>query len=94
MATLKTVPLFNALSETLMLSLASGLELRQFGAGEEVFRENEDGDSFYIVRKGRVDIRKKSKTLRSLGVNAYFGERALIELQTRSATAVAVEPGT
>jgi signal transduction histidine kinase len=64
-----------------------------------IFREGDQGDSFYIVKKGRVEITKSvlehtdtQVELKVFGPHEYFGEMALIDKNPRSATARAVTP--
>ena len=59
-----------------------------------LFKENEVGDSFYIVQNGEIAIRKGSITLETIHSKDYFGELALFDQQTRSASAVATMPTT
>jgi CRP-like cAMP-binding protein len=71
------------------------MRIREFAAGEVVFRENEVGETAYVIEQGRVEV------VRSLGGNnihlAYlgpgepFGEMGMIEEKPRSATVIAVE---
>lgn len=61
-----------------------------FAAGEMVFVEGEHGDTMYIVLKGHVEIRMGEKVLEVAGPGTVFGEMALINLTTRSATAIAL----
>ena len=67
---------------------------------EEVFEENDyiihqgtHGDTFYIISKGHVEIKKHDETtgedsvLREMGEGSYFGEMALLsedDLRTAS----------
>ena len=60
-----------------------------FAAGEMVFVEGEAGDTMYVVLKGHVDIRVGEKLLEVAGPGTVIGEMALINLSSRSATAIA-----
>ena len=64
-------------------------------AGEQVFRENEEGSRAYIVDSGNVRISRSGPdgaelTLTTLERGDLFGELALIDAKPRSATAHAV----
>jgi len=75
-------------------------------AQEEKFRKNQgifsaaaSGDSLYIVMEGRVKIYSSSasgkvKTLAYLEKGDFFGEMALLEEQSRSASAKALDDST
>ena len=54
-----------------------------------VFKQGDPGDSFFIVKEGRVDIIKDGVFLRTIGKNDFFGERAILYNESRSANAVA-----
>ena len=71
--------------------------VRFFGEGAVIFREDEIGTEMFVIIQGQVEIRKStgtssSKILTTLHSGDMFGEMAVIEKQSRSATAVAVQP--
>ncbi len=71
--------------------------LRLFSPGKVIFEEGEPGDVMYIIIQGEVEIRKKTaasttKTLTVLHEGDIFGEMALIEKKSRSASAIATQP--
>ena len=70
----------------------AGFPLQRFAAGDRIFVQDDDGNSMYVVRSGRVNITTYGTILESVGPNGIFGEMALIDGSPRSATAVASEP--
>ena len=60
-----------------------------FSSGEMVFAEGDFGDTMYIVLEGHVEIRIGGRTLEVAGPGTVIGEMSLINLSTRSATAIA-----
>ncbi|HEX3052350.1 MAG TPA: cyclic nucleotide-binding domain-containing protein [Aggregatilineaceae bacterium] len=68
----------------------------QYEPGEIVFGEGDDGDFLALIWSGQIAIIKgQSETLTILGYRGsgeVIGEMAVIEKQSRSATAVALEP--
>ena len=60
-----------------------------FVSGEMVFKEDEPGDTMYVVLEGHVEIRVGEKVLEVAGPGTVIGEMALISLSNRSATAIA-----
>jgi CRP-like cAMP-binding protein len=72
--------------------------LYSYGAGENVFKQGETGDAFYIVYKGKVGIKVKkgffsfAKQVAQLGEGDFFGEIALISRDKRGATVQTLEP--
>mmetsp|Transcript_37602 Transcript_37602/g.80214 ORF Transcript_37602/g.80214 Transcript_37602/m.80214 type:complete len:678 (+) Transcript_37602:178-2211(+) len=67
-------------------SMALAVKTQSFSAGEAIVREGEKGDVFYVITKGTVIVSKQRKKLASLGVNSFFGEKALLSSDTRNAT--------
>ena len=71
-------------------------EERNLVGGEELFRENDPGDSLFIVQSGRVDIFKNirgdvDRSLASFGPGDVIGEMSFIDGARRSATARTTE---
>lgn len=77
------------------LSSSIGQELQnlRFQAGECIFREGEKGDIAYIIEEGVVEIvtesDKRVTVLNILTTGDIFGELALVDGSTRSASAYA-----
>ncbi|MBN8996779.1 MAG: cyclic nucleotide-binding domain-containing protein [Rhizobiales bacterium] len=60
--------------------------------GRVVFIRGDEGDKAYIVESGRIDIREGGRVIEAMQPGEIFGELALIDGETRSASAVAVGP--
>lgn len=64
-----------------------------FQPEDEVVREGETGDSFYVILKGTVrvmvDDLGSTKQVAVLGPGSFFGEMSVVTTQPRSATVVA-----
>lgn len=90
------VDLFEELSSEYLVKLNNIAKVVLFKKDTYIFRENEIGDSFYIIIEGKVSITKiinieandHETGLMELTSNDYFGEMALIEEQGRSASAL------
>ena len=67
----------------------------QLAEGQHMFREHESGDAAFVVLDGKISIYRTTGqgevVLATLGKGAMFGEMALIDNQTRMASAKAVE---
>jgi CRP-like cAMP-binding protein len=72
------------------LLLRPEVPTRNFAAGATIFREGEQGDEFFVVVRGKVEIRTGDRRLEILGPRGIFGEMALIDDSPRSATVVAL----
>ncbi len=60
--------------------------------GEAIFRTDEPAETFYVVERGQVEIRRGDARVALLGAGEHFGERALVRNQAHSASAHAVTP--
>ena len=94
---LKAMRLLSQIPERQLAGLAEFLRIKELDAGAVVFQEGSTGMSLYFVSSGRVRISKNgsdgsSTDLAMLGPGDFFGEMALIEQATRSASAVALGP--
>lgn len=69
----------------------NGVSLQSFAAGDKIFVTDDDASVMYVVRSGRVNIMASGVVLETVGPGGLFGEMALIDGESRSATAVAVE---
>lgn len=63
-------------------------------AGEVIFEQGAAGDAYYLVVRGSVSIVRDGHELAVLGPREGFGEMAILDQETRSATARAAEPAT
>ncbi|EAN31256.2 Protein kinase domain protein [Theileria parva strain Muguga] len=88
LSVIKKMYIFRYLSEAHLDMLIKKFKSKRYKKGEYIIREGEVGDSFYIISKGDVDIIKSGTRLRTLGKNDYFGERALLYDEPRTASVV------
>lgn len=83
---LSGIPIFSPLTEAAVEHLASALRPLALAAGEIVFYEGDDGDGFFIVEEGEVEVAKGGMRVAQLGAGGYFGEIALLRDVPRTAT--------
>jgi CRP/FNR family transcriptional regulator, cyclic AMP receptor protein len=91
---LRSIPMFDGLSDQDLSELAQTLERRGFPAGASVFEMGEQGSAMYLVESGDVNIHlpgdgSRRISLKDLASGEYFGELALFDHMPRSASALA-----
>ena len=87
---LSKVQIFKNLPRIKLFNLSEKILEEKFNDGESIVKEGEDGDKFYIIKNGRVEILVGGKYIRTLNESEYFGERALFFHEKRSATIKAI----
>ncbi len=83
---LLSIPIFAPLPPPVVEHLASRLVPLRAPAGEEIVRRGEQGDRFYIVAVGEVEVLLEGEPRRREGPGSYFGEIALLRDVPRTAT--------
>lgn len=99
MQQVKNCSAFRNLPLELFPDLVQRLKSRQVSAGEEVVRQGEPGEAFYLLSKGRAEVWEHDaydpglQKVNEMGPGDSFGEQAIIMGGTRSATVRMVEEG-
>jgi CRP-like cAMP-binding protein len=91
-ALLRTLDLFEPLTRRRLERLAAAVVALQFAAGAVIVREGDEGDYFYVVVDGEVEVSCFGRRLVRRGAGEYFGEVALLRRVPRMATVVARTP--
>jgi Cyclic nucleotide-binding domain len=89
---LRGVGLLRPLPMPAIESLAAHVGHTRMAAGEEVFRQGEHGDSFYVIKQGEADVIGDGRLVRTMGPGDGFGEIALMRDTVRTATVRARTP--
>jgi len=89
---LKKVEIFAQLKDEYLAGIAQSLREKGFQEGDVVFKQGDIGRSMYIITSGKVEINAAGKVLAILEKGDFFGEMSVLDLEPRSATAVAAEP--
>lgn len=93
-ALVRSVNLFSDTPADIVDQIATLLEPRHFEVGEVIFRKGDPGDCMYIVGHGSVQIHDEDLILNVLHTGDVFGEMALLDAESRMASAMASEETT
>jgi len=93
---LQKVEIFKPLTDKDITTLADHSSILRYTRGETMVRQDDSGDSLYIIRSGSVEItlrtgKNEPVVLASLGPGKCFGEMSLLTGEPRSATVTALE---
>ncbi len=87
---LQSVPLFQSLGKKELEMLSRTFVDRTFPAGREITAEGGGGVGFFLIESGSVAVSVGGVDRGTLGPGEHFGEIALIDGGTRTATLTAV----
>ncbi len=96
---LRAKTLLQKLPQVKVVPYPNVINNRVYKAGEVIFTESELGNTFYIIKSGKVRIsklqknEKKEMTIATLIGGDIFGEMAILNDKPRNATATMVESG-
>ena len=83
-------PMFEKLDPSEIMEIIHIVEVKQYQAGDIIFRENDAGDAWFVLYRGAVDVLKHGATgekkITALGPQACFGEISILDGSPRSAT--------
>jgi len=77
-----------------LAGIASLTDVVHMEKDEVLFQQGDPGDAFYMVVEGGIRISRGEHDLAVLGAREGFGEMAILDRDTRSATATATVPTT
>jgi MFS family permease len=92
LALLGRLAIFAPLGPATLEQLASKLQPHAYWAGLNVFSQGDDGDRFYVIVDGEIEIAADGEPVARLGPGECFGEIALLRDVPRTATARVVAP--
>jgi len=86
---LANVDLFRDLDNRELREIAVAMKEYTFEAGREIVTQGQNGVGFFVIADGTAKVTIDGCDIRTLGAGDYFGEIALIDEGSRSATITA-----
>ncbi len=88
---IEKVEMLSPVSKTELRKLVGRLNIMPYAAGEVPVRQGDPGDSFYIIKSGRVNVivektSGESAVVATLGPGNFFGEMSLLTGAVRTAS--------
>jgi len=90
--TLKEVPVFSKCSNRDLKFVASAMEEIRVPAGQELTRQGQRNNAFYVVLEGEAKVVIDGKAVKVLGQGDFFGEISMMDFSPASATVTASKP--
>jgi serine/threonine protein kinase len=92
--TLRTLEFFHEFSHAEIWEILRASEWREYETGDEIIREGEMDDRFYIIVDGQVVVQSGRRDVGTMGVGNCFGETSYVRGARRTATIRAKTPVT
>lgn len=89
---LKSALLFEETADDVLADVASLLRVVDVGEGERVVVKGDVGDALYLVEHGALSVHDGEREFARLGPRDVFGELAVLDPESRSASVTALEP--
>jgi CRP-like cAMP-binding protein len=90
----RTLPIFAGCTEDELEEIDRLADEVKIEEGRVILRQGDLGQEFAFIIEGEADIVKDGVTVATIGPGAYFGEVALLDAVTRTASVVARTPMT
>ena len=88
---LESVPVLSTLSAEIRTQIAERSKIAEYGAGEFIVRQGDQGDSLYIIRTGSCGVyiaknEKQENKIATINSGEFFGEMSLLTGEPITAT--------
>jgi len=90
-AILRKVDLFSDIPEIALEQLAPLVRKMEFHPNQKVIEKGEEGNSLFIIAKGRVRVHDKEEIVARLDAGSFFGEISFLDTAPRSMSVTADE---
>jgi CRP-like cAMP-binding protein len=88
---LRTVPLFQGMTESAIAAIADLAEPAEFSPGDVLVRQGDPGETLLVIVAGGAAVNQNGIVLRQLASGDFLGEISLIDGGRRTATVTAVD---
>lgn len=88
---LKQVPFFSDVSTKSLDHFSKNLQPEAYKKNESIFKKDDSGNSMYAILSGKVKVHENNHIYGYLSQGECFGEYALIDNKSRSASITAIE---
>jgi putative ABC transport system ATP-binding protein len=93
---LKQCEVFSHLTTSTLTNIAEQMEQESHSAGTVLIRQGDEGDKFYLIKRGVVEVivnrgKPDEAKVATLSKGQFFGETALLTGAPRNATVIAIE---
>lgn len=88
---LKKVPFFSEVSKTSLINLCKHIQIQTFYRNDPIVDKGDVGDAMYAILEGEVKVHEHRHNFGQLVQGDCFGEYALIDDETRSASVTAIK---
>jgi cGMP-dependent protein kinase len=88
---LKQVQILRGVSDEKLAALKDAMKVESFAPGQVIVEQNSEGNAFFIIKKGKVQVSIDGHVVREITKLDYFGERSVIFNQKRTASVIACE---
>jgi CRP/FNR family transcriptional regulator, cyclic AMP receptor protein len=86
---LKSIPLFQTISDDELSEIAPFAEEASVEAGTQLVREGDFSYEFFAIEDGQAEVTRGGEHLADLGPGDFFGEIGVLERDLRTASVVA-----
>lgn len=93
-AHLKGVPLLSGLDDKSFKKVVDMFQSKVYASGENLIKENDTGDSLYVIQRGNVRVSIGEQVVAVLGPGGIIGEMSVLTGLPRNATVTAEGPVT
>jgi CRP-like cAMP-binding protein len=93
-SSLRSVPLFNALSSDERRTVAQHADEIQVPEGTKLVRQGDFAYEFFVLEDGTAEVVRDGERVAELGPGDFLGEMGIVSKAVRNATVVTTSPAT